>query len=191
MRCAWVALVAGCGFQSALPAPDGNSGASFDVAQCPASYSVALPGPSRYRLIAAGNPAWIQSDACNADLPGVTHLVVLDSMQELSAVTALLDATSGIALDALWIGAVQPRTVSRADEGWLAFDGQPMISQWAANEPNDGTTETDHTEQFARLERARRALVDAPGNDSNGALCECDGRPLAASAASAIAASRR
>jgi hypothetical protein len=86
---------------------------------------------------------------------------------------------------------VQLPAASRADEGWLGFDGRPMINRWAPSEPNDGTTEADHTEQFARLDRARRALVDAPGNEDTGALCECDGIPLAASAAGAIAASRR
>lgn len=97
MRVAWILLITGCGFQAhapvdeeAAPVPD----AGFDIATCPTRYDVLLQGQtsSRYRLIAAGHPAWLQSDACAADLAGATHLVVLDSQDELDRVVSLVAA---------------------------------------------------------------------------------------------------
>src|SRR5439155_25981868 len=123
MRVFWVALVAGCGFET--PAPVGakggiDQGAGFDAEMCPESYSAALPGPSRYRLIAtAGAPAWVQSDLCNLDLPGATHLGVFETMAEVVAVSGLVDTTSGISRGAVWIGAVQERSAITARDNWL------------------------------------------------------------------------
>src|SRR5436309_15221747 len=97
MRAAWILFIAGCGFQAhapteeeAVPIPD----AGFGAARCPDSYDVTFPPPSssRYRLIAAGHAAWTQSDACAADLAGATHLVVLETQDELDRVTALVAA---------------------------------------------------------------------------------------------------
>jgi hypothetical protein len=189
----WIA-VAGCGFEG--PPVVGQvlaADAGFDVARCPASYNADLPGPSRYRLIADGHPAWSQSDACAADLDGATHLVVLSSMAELDAIAALVGAPPiGIAGNAVWIGAVQPLTATRPDEGWLGFDGNPMLAVWGGIEPNEhgDNNEADHEEQFVKIERPHAYLSDAVGTDSLGALCECDGVAIAENAAALIAALR-
>ena len=194
MRVAWIALVAGCGFQSNVPDVGGTGAeipdSGFDYALCPTSYNVQLPGPSRYRLIANGHPAWEQSDACNRDLPGATHLVVFETMPELMAVSAFVDDPgTTVARNAIWIGAVQLRTAVLASDGWLRFDGAPLIDGWASGEPNDGTIE-DHGEQFAFLGRTLRYLVDLSGGTDNGALCECDGKPVAQNATDAILSNR-
>src|SRR5215468_9191095 len=127
MRVAWLAWISlmGCGFEGPpLPGQVFTADAGFDVAGCPANYNADLPGPSRYRLIPDGHPVWVQNDACVADMTGATHLVVLSSMAELSAVSALVGAPPvGIAGNAVWVGAVQPLTAMRPDEGWLGFDG--------------------------------------------------------------------
>jgi hypothetical protein len=197
MRVAWIALVAGCGFQSPVadPSMGGTAGAppdsGFDYATCPASYNVPLPGPTRYRLIATGRAAWDHSDACNADLPGATHLVVLETMPELLSVSGFVTTNAPtIAGNSIWVGGVQLRTALLPRDGWLGFDGAPLIDMWDSGEPNDGGgTETDHSEQFVFLENAR-LLADRPGNTNLGALCECDGKPVAAIAAAAILANR-
>jgi hypothetical protein len=194
MRVAWVALVAGCGFQSNVPDVGGTGaeipGSGFDYALCPASYNVQLPGPSRYRLLPAGHPAWEQSDTCNQDLPGATHLVVLETLPELLSVSAFVDNPVTItAANAVWIGGVQLRSAVLPGDGWLSFDGTSLIDAWKPGEPNDGTVE-DHGEQFVFLERGQRYLADKPGTTSSGALCECDGKPVAATAAAAITANR-
>lgn len=197
MRVAWVVLIAGCGFQ-AQPAPGesptaaGPDAAAFDHAQCPPNYNADLPGPSRYRLITEGHPAWEQSDACAGDRLGATHLIVLDSQDEIMRVAALVNAPpTAITNSAIWIGAVQQRTAALPRDGWLRFDGEPLASGWNTGEPNDSNnTETDHREQFAKLQAGRTYFTDSAGTDTNGALCECDGQPIAQVALDAIAANR-
>lgn len=166
--------------------------AGFDAASCPARYDVALPGPSRYRLIADGHPAWTQSEACAADLPGATHLAVLTMSDEIARVGALVTTPpQPIAGNAVWVGAVQQRTAIRPGDDWLWVDGEPLINGWGGVEPNDrGDGEADHDEQFVKIEKAKPYLTDTAGGDSNGALCQCDGKPIAASAAAAITANR-
>ncbi|HEY0477995.1 MAG TPA: hypothetical protein VGD37_10750 [Kofleriaceae bacterium] len=196
MRVAWVALIAGCGFvaqplqdNGAASAPDG---AAFDYASCPPSYTAPVAGPSRYRLIPDGHPAWTQSDDCADDMPGFTHLAVLDSADELGRVSTMVNNPALVlAGTAIWVGIVQQRTATQPDQGWIRFDGAAMTSDWHMGEPNDaGGGEADHREQFVKLQRGRTYFTDSSGSDSNGALCECDGRPIAQVALDAIGANR-
>jgi hypothetical protein len=204
MRTAWIVFMAGCGFQAQVAIPEGVGGATgapdaaFDFAACPGTYNTALPGlpaqptPSRYRLIITGGPAASQSDLCNNDMVGATHLVVLDSMEELVAVAALVDnaANNAITHNSVWVGGVQSNTAKSPSDAWLGFDDQPLIPRWATGEPNDGGGTEDHGEQFVLVLRAKPYLTDATRNTSSGALCECDGRPVGPLAAEAIAANR-
>jgi hypothetical protein len=204
MRATWILLLAGCGFQAQLAALDGTRGgasapdAAFDFAACPGTYNTALPGlpaqpaPSRYRLIVNGGPAANQSDLCNDDMSGATHLVVLDSMEELVAVAALVDAAANNAIthNSVWVGGVQSNMAKAPSDAWLGFDDQPLIPRWAQGEPNDGGGTEDHMEQFVLVLRGKPYLTDATRNTSSGALCECDGRAVGPMAAEAIAANR-
>jgi uncharacterized lipoprotein len=194
MRVAWIVLIAGCGFQArastgeaAAPVPD----AGVDIATCPASYGVTLPGSgSRYRLIPDGRPAWTQSDACAADLPGATHLVVLDSRAELDGATALVAApTTALAGNAIWVGAVQQITAALPAADWLWLDGT-AVTGWGGVEPNDRDRQENREEQFARIEKGKLYLQDSAGSGNNSALCECDGKSISQAAATALAANR-
>jgi hypothetical protein len=199
MQTAWIVFLAGCGFQAQLAAPDATSGTSaapddaFTFAECPASYDVALPGPSHYRLIKEGHRAWEQSDACNRDVVGATHLVVVENLQELTDIANFVDSTTaGIAGDAVWIGGVQRPTAATPRDAWYGFDGALLFDGWGAQEPNDhGGDESDHEEQFVKIQKTRHYFTDSSGNESDGALCECDGKPPDASAAQPIAGYRR
>jgi hypothetical protein len=192
MRVAWVMLIAGsgCGFvahpiQDDGPNEDGS--AAFDYASCPATYHADLPGPSRYRFIPAGQPAWVQIDACAADMPGATHLVVLESQPEIASVAALVAAPPmPITGNAVWIGGVQQRNATVPAGGWLRFDGEALTLGWSSGEPNDRGMTEDRQEQFVKLENHRTYLVDAQGSDNYSALCECDGKPTAQAASDAI-----
>jgi hypothetical protein len=206
MRVALVAL-AGCGFQTAggpdamTPeeqpgqgveidaAIDASIDGGFDLESCPENYDVDVPGPTRYRLISDARAAWDHSDDCNNDLAGSTHLVVFETMQEVIAVDALIDANGGLPGNAVWIGGVQQRGATQVNQNWLAFDDTPLINGWATNEPNDGTTESGG-EQYVKLERGKDYFVDVHGTDGYSALCECDGKPVAPNAAAAIASQR-
>jgi len=214
MRSAWVFLVAGCGFQSQPAELDGVPGVvdaspgtgpadgpdadatpgPFDYARCPASYTNDdLPGPSRYRLIPDGHRAWEQSDACNGDLSGATHLVILETAAEVSRVAALVDQPRmGIAHSAVWVGGVQRATATQPGAAWLGFDGAPLIDLWDDGEPNDDghSGEADHREQFAMIEHHNTALEDTDGRIAAGALCECDGHPPPAEVLATIDANR-
>jgi hypothetical protein len=178
------------------------SGGAFDHVQCPASYDAALPGPSRYRLIVVGNRAWDQSDVCAQDLPGATHLVVLETVGELASVQALVDSSAATVAAGVWIGGVQKHTATSPGEGWLGFDGQPLIGgSWYDgpgtsgqhdSEPNDGDGVENGLEQFVIVKPSnnspgtKNGLQDSDGFNSKGALCECDGTPIAAAAAAEI-----
>ena len=200
MRIAWIVLLlVGCGFQSPVSTIDDETGgepdtpdASFDYARCPGSYNVSLPGPSRYRLITAGHPVGEQSDACNQDLPGATHLVVIETPKELTDVEAFVrNLGPGTAGNALWIGGVQRRTAVLPSDAWLGFDGNPLIHGWGGGEPNDkGGGESQHDEQFVKMQKDKPYFIDATGTDAIGALCECDGKAVATSAVEAFLASR-
>jgi hypothetical protein len=180
-----------------------DSGGTPDASpafECPASYDLALPrlsGPSRYRLITTGAQAWQQSDACAQDLPGATHLVVLETSAELAAVQALVDhPPPAIVSTGVWVGGVQLSIATLPGDGWLGFDGRPLIGgpwyccQGDNNqpdfEPNDEDSKENGLEQFVIIEFAKSGLQDSDGRNSKGALCECDGKPIAASAAGAV-----
>lgn len=165
------------------PPPD-----AFSVASCPSGY-MALPGAtSRYRVIVNPGKAWIHSDACTADLEGATHLVAIDDVPELRLVESAVTSTGNIAQNKAWVGAVQPRMQGGVDVGWISATGEPIApgTLWDNNEPNDGGQIEDNGENFAAIERNRMGLVDFNTNDDYGAMCECDGKPLAPAALAAI-----
>jgi len=187
---------AAIGPDDAAIGPDDAGVDAFASTQCPASYNVALPGPSRYRLITTGAQAWQASDTCAQDLPGATHVVVLETTAEVASVEALVeDPPAPIAANSVWVGGVQLRTATQPGEEWIGFDGLPLIAgRWyvASNdhEPNDGDATENRLEQFVSISAGKTGLNDSDGSGSKGALCECDGHPLAASAAAAVADNR-
>jgi hypothetical protein len=141
-------------------------------------------------LIPEGRPAWTQSDACVADLPGATHLVVLESKAELDGATALVGAaTTALAGNAIWVGAVQQTPAALPSAGWLWLDGT-AVTGWGGIEPNDRDRQENREEQFARIEKGKLYLQDSAGSGNHSALCECDGKPIALTAAAAIEANR-
>jgi hypothetical protein len=196
MRVAWIVVVAGCGFhanpgtqEEAAALPD--AAVQPDATTCPSSYGLTLSGSqSRYRLIPDGRPAWVQFDACAADLPGATHLVVLDTKPELDAAIALVAApTTLLAGNAIWVGAVQQTSATLPADGWLWLDDS-SVTGWGDGEPNDHDKQEDRDEQFVRIEKTKLYLQDSSGGTNNSALCECDGKPIAPAAAAALAADR-
>src|SRR5512140_115676 len=162
MRPFWIVFIVGCGFQSPAGVTDGMP-PDTDVAspgggslQCPSTYNaLGLTGPSLYRLIKIGHPAWEQSDDCNDDQPGSTHLVVIGSPQELADIKKfVVNPALGLIGGRLWIGGVQPKNATSPGDGWLGFDGAPLIDGWLNGEPKDGGGgENNHLEQFVVMEQ--------------------------------------
>lgn len=189
-------FLVGCGSVASNTSDAGGTLDAFDYARCPASYDAALPGPTRYRLSAQGASAWAHSETCSLDLLGATHLVGLETAGELASVQRLVDSSTIAA--GVWVGGVQRHTATTPGEGWLGLDGQPLLAgAWyhgpgdngqTDSEPNDGDAMENLLEQFVIIKPMRNGLQDSQGSNSKGALCECDGKPIAATAAAEISA---
>jgi hypothetical protein len=161
---------------------------AFDSSVCPPAYTVAI-GSSRYALTATNRMAWTQSDLCNDDLPGSTHLVILETVGEAMQLMAELRLlpTQPVA-SRYWVGAVQDPLAAAVDAGWSTFAGQPLDpalwSNFGVNliEPDDnGDLIENRAEQLAVIDLTVTVgyLVDLSGLGNSGAVCECDGRAIA------------
>ncbi|HUS27124.1 MAG TPA: hypothetical protein VMZ53_01400 [Kofleriaceae bacterium] len=174
------------------PRPDGGidapDGAPFDLTSCPSGFGAVpnLPG-SRYAIHTPNGTFWAHHAYCNALLPGATHLLIPDTAQELDILASRLSTTVTYA----YVGAVQDAaTATLPNAAWFKLDGQPLdAALWGTGDPDDDDDiETDHYSQTALLSRASRRLDDAGGATARPALCECDGKSVAASVEAIIAA---
>ena len=193
MRLVWLFLAA-CSYApqpgevppDTMATPDAFNPAS----QCPPDYTLTLTGQtSRYRILLGSGKAWEHSDDCNDDLPGRTHLVAIDDAAELAEVEAAVENEGSIDDNKAWVGGVQLRDQVGAGIGWLLVTGGPLItSAWSPGEPNDGGGGNleDNEENFVGVERGRDGLIDFPTDEDQGAVCECDGKPVDQTAAATI-----
>ena len=171
--------VAGCDrvFEIEDVAVVGADGNTFDAASdCPPSYEAMSPQTSRYRVVQAFQEAWLHNVACESDAPGLAHLAVIDTPGERVALLSALD-TSG---HYRWyVGAVQQAPSATPDAGWLWLTGSSFdMNLWATAEPDDADGIEDGSEQFAMFQAGYTGLADFIGNNSQQALCECDGQPI-------------
>lgn len=167
-------LLAACRFNFDPAASDAGPTTS-----CPETYTVTLPSTgSRYRVTASvGLPADHQAQ-CAQDLPGATHLVVLDTFTEMNELDAVLQASPAPPRDRYYVGAIQRAAQSTLDAGWLLYTGEPVPPElWSTGEPDDLDDVEDGLESDAVMALGR--LVDVSGTSEYGAVCECDGRMLA------------
>jgi len=172
------------------PAPaDGSiaDGRSFQLSDCPANYNVSIASTaltSRYRLITMGAPYWSQEALCAADLPGATHLLIPENVQEMIELSQYIEPIiSGLA----WAtGVVQSPTAATVSSDWIRFDGvavDPAI--WASGEPDDNDgNEANHSSQIGEIDTrpAFQRMYDQTGDTYPVAICECDGKPISATA---------
>jgi hypothetical protein len=156
----------------------------FDPAMCPTGYTnntVTASPNSRYRVV--GTPAKFsaQSTLCNADHPGWTHLVVLDTTQEATEIHAALGGT------AYYVGAVQPRDQPTPATGWLQFTGAAVPAElWQSGQPNDNGDAENNEQNVAAADDSSGLMNDVSGLYSYVAVCECDGNPLAPAVITAL-----
>ena len=157
----------------------------FTVDACPADYFV-LPNitTSKYRIIDATLAAWDQSNDCNDDAVGLTHLAIARDDVELTAIHTALSLSGHMYW---WGGGVQAGTIDDAD-GWIWFDDVAIApSAWAGIEPNDGDGTEDQWEQFVAFDSAQpTGIVDFRGALGQRALCECDGVGMGGQAQTAV-----
>lgn len=185
---------------------DGDAAVPPDALGCPPGYDVVLPSqPSRYRLITTGARGWEQSDACAGDSQDATHLAVVETHAEIASIGALVDQhRDEISGSAVLVGGVQLNTATDTGESWFGFDGRPLIgNEWYHGNGDDEPNDSDgmeasggniHKEQFVSIAVDKSGLNDADGADQTnlkGALCECDGHPMAQNAAAAVDSYRK
>ena len=92
----------------------------FDPAQCPMDYTnntISASPNTRYKILTDMATLKMQSDECNADHPGWTHLVVLDTVLEAQQIHSHMGGNF------YYVGAVQPRGTGDARRGWLQLTG--------------------------------------------------------------------
>jgi len=170
-----------------VDAPDGDARAFDPAADCPSTYTVALPSTmvgSRYRVIDTAVLAWDGFAACDADSTTIVHPMSIGSMTEL---TELAAAVTSAVQTRFYIGGVQDPTATTPGTQWINFDGTQLLDgAWYTPEaePNDldDGDETDHEQQLLIIDKTLQYLHDAVGNTVYGTICECDGTATSATA---------
>jgi Lectin C-type domain len=159
--------------------------AEFDPALCPAGYAVnnvTVEPSSRYRLIAAGRTLKVHDADCDDDHPGWTHLVTLESNTEGQQIRDHMTNKT------FYVGAVQLRNQAQTNASWFLVTGDPMPATWQTGQPNDNGGSENNEQNFAAADSANDGrLNDVSGSYSYYAVCECDGKPVPAEMANAIA----
>jgi hypothetical protein len=188
MRWALVVL-AGCSFRHGVDQPSPPDAGDIAL-QCPSTYDVSIAGStSRYRIITTEGVFSTLYSACNADLPGSTHLVAFETADEIDAIQAALGTHSPQAASGeYFVGAVQKASQSAPDAGWLVFTGGALPTGcWAPNEPDDSGTNETNQENLGGISMTDE-MHDTNGVIVHGGVCECDGHGVDPAVAALIPA---
>lgn len=166
-----IGAMSGCAFSGSTGTPpDAAPDAIVDGPQedampdapmlkCPTGYEVVpnAPATSRYRKLIKPEMHAKQAAICQAE---GTHLVVLDSAAEASAVAAYAVP----AMTFFWIGASD----AAVETVWLTAKNAPAAYlPWSRGEPNGGLAENCGLQNGA-------ALFDFPCARSYASVCECE-----------------
>ena len=155
---------------------------------CPGSYAVTIASStSHYRILTSNAVFSSHATTCNADLPGATHLIALDSTTELTQIfVALAAAVPQPNNSGFYIGAVQQPNQASPSAGWLIFTGAALPGgMWAGGQPDDAGGGESNSEQLGLIDR-NGTLQDVAGQTGYGAVCECDGLPIAPAVTAAL-----
>ena len=149
---------------------------------CPSSYSLKLAGFStsyRYEPLASD---WRGAELrCEAELPGRTHLIVIQGEDERVALTLALD-TAGFE-GHVWIGLSDRRVEGQFK--WVTDEDvggapPPMMPPWGSGEPNDTGGDQDCVRMVGLSSPSEATMfTDEACSEVFGFLCECDDFPPA------------
>jgi hypothetical protein len=177
-RLVLVGLLAGCGFSIPGTTGDGVSSdargddgtadssadAEIDAARdCPMTYTATYRREAIVRT-------WLDAEkTCEADAPGITHLVVIDDDAERVAIATLVAGLPGDA----WVGIVRdPGGV--APWPWRKVTGGAAIyAPFESTEPNNMSGD----QYTVVMRQSSQLLYDYGVGQLVYAVCECDGRP--------------
>ncbi|MEO8841667.1 MAG: hypothetical protein ABI591_00630 [Kofleriaceae bacterium] len=164
---------------------DAMSPPAFDPAMCPSGYTnhlVTASPNSRYRVTNQADVFSALYNACKNDHPGWTHLVVLDTTQEATQIETALNGNS------YYVGAVQPANQAMVTAGWLQLTGEAVPADlWQTSQPNDDGDNFENNEQnLTAVDNTSGLMNDVAGSFQYLGVCECDGKPIAATAEAAL-----
>jgi hypothetical protein len=153
--------------------------APWSAADCPINYVVVGNQLTRYRIDFNAVGVRAHHEVCTAE---GTHLAVIETQQEASALRQFIDGTNGLPTTSfgpfVYIGAAQRPNQALRDAGWFSATGPFNQSFWNSNEPNDGTGGENNEENFAAIWRDQNLLVDLDHDIPVAGLCECDGKEI-------------
>jgi len=156
----------------------------FDPAMCPAGYSnttISASPNTRYKILTSMATLKMQSDLCNADHPGWTHLIVLDTVLEAQQIHSHMNGNF------YYVGAVQPPNQASPATGWLQLTGADVSTDlWQQFQPNDNNNSESNEQNFAAVDDSTGLMNDVNGTFQYQAVCECDGQPISAAALAAL-----
>lgn len=186
MRCglALIGLLAACDKLFDLEhvetrdATSGDADSADTPNTCPPTYDQVIATlPSRYRLRTVGMQFAMADNSC-ADVAGKTHLLVIETLDELTAIRAHILANPA----SYWVGLLQRAGESSPSSGWfwVTTMAPPDPAVWLNGEPSDQDGIEDNAQNHGGIEALRLSVSD-PGllNDRVfgtlfGAFCECD-----------------
>lgn len=143
---------------------------------CPTTYDLQLPGSmSRYRHQATSTTWDAAEAACAADMPGGTHLIVLDDDSERAEL--LVELAQHDIMASVWIG-----LTDRTAEGvyrWVTAQevGSPPLASppWGAGQPDDQNGTQDCVRIQGTTSSSPGLFDDGECSSSFQYVCECDG----------------
>ncbi len=172
---------------------DSSSGGGPDsmTPSCPSSYTITVASSaSQYRVVTTNAPWWDHQATCQADLPGMTHLVVFDSVAEQTEVSSQLAAIASPPTSGWYaVGAVQTMNQPNPGAGWRWLTGGPVATAWATGKPDDGGGGGETNQRNLAAIAPALGLLDIQTqwfSPAVGAICECDGRATDGTVASQI-----
>jgi hypothetical protein len=156
----------------------------FDPTQCPTDYTnntITASPNTRYKILGDMATLKTQSDECNADHPGWTHLVVLDTVLEAQQIHSHMGGNF------YYVGAVQPAGQATPGAGWLQLNGDAVPPElWQVGQPNDNGNTEDNEQNFTAVDDSTGLMNDVNGIFQYQAVCECDGQAISAAALAAL-----
>jgi hypothetical protein len=167
-----VLAATGCGFEHGALGPAKTSDARDAPADATADSTMTVECPATYvggyRSIVTTS-TWLGAElACEADLPGATHLVVLDDDGERARI-ALAIQTVGDA----WVGIVRDPGGSAPWPWRVVTGGAASYAPWEGTEPNNMSGD----QYVGVIRQSSGYLYDYGPTNLVYAICECDMRP--------------
>jgi hypothetical protein len=153
------------------PRPDG------EPTNCPITYDKILQTTaSRYRLVGSGQSWSAARAACAADMPGVTHLLVLSNEEEWRAIIAQPQLFLPVNT---WVGFSDLKTEGQFQ--WVTdepttYASTGRVLPWDFDQPEAPGTTSARDNDCVAMRVSSGVLHDDDCSGTANFICECDAR---------------